>query len=152
MTGAESRDPLLLAPPSFSSTAGLVSATASFQCGLGGAPDLGARLASAELVVAGKVIAIKPAGIREPVSEHAAGWKIATIAVGETLKGTARKAVDVYFSPSEDVAWVNRPKLVDGETGVFVIQPGTPGLQVPDRLDVQPLDRRDAIAALSSRP
>ena len=98
------------------------------------------------------MIAIKPAGIKEPVTEHAAAWEIATIAVGETLKGTARATVDVYFSPSQDVAWVNRPKLVDGEAGVFAIQPGTPGLQVPDRLDVQPSERRDAIASLLGRP
>jgi hypothetical protein len=64
------------------------------------------------------------------------------------LKGSPRKTVDVFFSPSTDVAWVNRPKLVDGQTGVFVIQPGAPGPQVPERLDVLAAEHRDAITSL----
>jgi len=148
LSGSAARDPVQLASPSFTVGDGAVEAAASYQCGLGDAPDLARRLASAELVVTGKVIATRPAGIKEPVTEHAAHWAIATIEIGEVLKGSARKTVDVYFPASDDVAWVGRPKLVAGETGVFVIQNGTPGLQLPDSLDLHPADRRDAIWSL----
>ena len=52
------------------------------------ARHLAERVASALLVVEGTVRAVDPAGIWEPVTEHAADWQQAWIAITAVLKGS----------------------------------------------------------------
>ncbi|HUJ58820.1 MAG TPA: hypothetical protein VLX92_10015 [Kofleriaceae bacterium] len=139
------RDPVRLGAPSFSHGKDYVSATARFECGVGDTPDLGKRLADAQLVIVGHVIAVSPVRSTEPISEHSAHWMIASVAVDEALKGSATHVVEIYFPASDDVMWSSRPKLRDGQAGVFVIHDGVPGPQMPDRLDVAPPERRDLV-------
>jgi hypothetical protein len=84
-----------------------------------------ARLADAELVVAGEVRSVRPfeaANRRSPVTEHTANWWIAEIAVTQSLKGTVRQnTVAVAFPNSRDVMWADSPKFKEGDQGVWIL-------------------------------
>jgi hypothetical protein len=114
--------------------------TARFACGLSDAPDLHRRLGSAEQVILGRVVGVKPVPDQGPISSHRESWQIATLEVLEGLKGGAspHSKVDVRFQASEDIMWVGWPKLHVGQDGVFLLQRGKAGLSVESPLDVHP--------------
>lgn len=117
-----------------------IKVTQRFECGIGNAPDLAQRMASAKHVVLGRVVAVKPVASSGPISEHSPIWNIATLEVQEDLQGGAKATakLDVYFQASQDVAWFNWPKLHVGQDGVFVLQSEKMGLVVESPLDVHP--------------
>lgn len=141
--------PIRLGPPKVTpGTNGGVAflkVTASFACGLGAAPDLKERLASARDVVVGRVVAIRPVAKTGPISEHDPDTHIATIEITESLKGSATRKIDVQFQASMDIAWFRSPKLHVGQDGVFVLQPSSGGLAVESPLDVHPTAQRGDI-------
>lgn len=121
------------------------------------ARHLAERVASALLVVEGTVRAVDSAGIWEPVTEHAADWRQAWIAVTAVLKGSlpppripgsvalADGSVVLFFPESNDPVWRPWPKVARGQSGVFLLHPAErplpqpPGaLIAPDPADVLP--------------
>jgi hypothetical protein len=121
-----------------------IKVTASFECG-NGAPDLKQRLASAQEVIVGSVIGIRPVAKTGPISEHDPDMQIATINIIESLEGSACKQIEVRFAASTDVAWFGSPKLHVGQEGVFLAQPGSDGLVLQSPLDVHPTAQRGDI-------
>jgi len=88
------------------------------------------------------------AEVQRTSSEHDPGWEQATIEVETVEKGKiTKKMVTVLFSPSTDVAWVDSPKLKEGDRAVWLLQKLNPdiwGNTVP-RLAlavIKPLDRQ----------
>jgi len=117
--------------------------------------DLRARIASAELVVAGKVSAVRLRIVSdEPkgASEHDPQWQEAIIDVEAVLKGdpSVKEAV-VLFPGSLDIAWVNVPKFKVGEEGVWILQRDTElkSLTAPDSLDFKPKSQIERIRRLT---
>ncbi|MGA8098357.1 MAG: hypothetical protein WB810_06845 [Candidatus Cybelea sp.] len=118
------------------------------------------RIASAALIVVGKVASVERASdIREPFTEHAPIWMRARIAAKTILKGAPsaeRQELVVYFPSSHDRAWRGWPKLKEGESAIFLIhilEPPPlrlpPGAMVlPDPADVQPLSELPTIRKL----
>lgn len=99
-------------------------------------------IASAEVIVVGTVLEVKPAGIRHIGSEHDPDWYQADIKT-EVLKGSAPgPTVTVLFPHSDDLMWRGAPKFTKGEQGIWLLhrnQERLPGIQ--DRLTaLQPLD------------
>jgi hypothetical protein len=115
--------------------------------------NLQERLSSADVVVAGKVSAVRlpadevakvsgkvaaSAGRRSargaesvrkrgPVSEHDPKWREAVIEVAKAEKGSPRsKEVVVRFPSSNDVRWYKAPKFVPGQEGVFILHKTQP--------------------------
>ena len=81
------------------------------------------RIAGADLIITGRVIASHPAGkpsIRR--SEHDPDWWIARVLVQSVLKGKAGSEVDVLFANSRDIAWYKSPKLEVGMSGIFLLR------------------------------
>jgi hypothetical protein len=118
-----------------------------------------ARMQTAGTVLVGTVTAITPLPSMGPVSEHDPLWAAATITAECALRGATPSGADVAFATSDDVAWVQSPKLSVGEKGVFLLQPvpSPPGIwsipaEIPylvtDRLDVQPPEERAHVATL----
>lgn len=115
--------------------------------------NLQARLASADVVVEGKVSSVRlppdeaakvsgkaaalagrraargaePVHKRGPVSEHDPKWREAVIEVAKTEKGPSRSnEVVVRFPSSNDVRWYKAPKFVPGQEGVFILHKTQP--------------------------
>jgi hypothetical protein len=86
--------------------------------------DLRARLTLADLVVRGRVTAVRPAPV-DPTrggSEHDPFWQEAVIRVSAVLKGDSPlQEVVVLFPGSRDIAWVNTPKFRVGQEGVWIL-------------------------------
>ncbi len=104
------------------------------------------RVASADVVVRGRVTAVRVApeerpaprtgartrGVtaaateaprRKPITEHDPQWREAEIEVDEVEKGgTGKKKVVVRFPGSDDVRWYKAPKFQPGQEGVFILQ------------------------------
>jgi hypothetical protein len=83
------------------------------------------RIAAAELVIAGKVRSVRPfdeANRRVPISEHAADWRLAEIAVAKRYKGQSETTVLVAFPASRDVMWAESPKFKEGQEGIWILQ------------------------------
>lgn len=99
------------------------------------------RFAAADLVVSGKVMAVRlpgeatqktkgvrAAGLRKspppkPVSEHDPKWREAVVEVGDVHKGShQKKQVVVRFPASMDVMWHNAPKFHPGQQGFFMLK------------------------------
>ena len=105
---------------------------------------LAERLAAAELVVTGRVVALTQLESGDQgSSEHDPEWWEATVEVGTVLKGTSgAKRVGVTFAASRDVAWFRAPKMRAGERGVWLIHRGVgperKALGVIDPLDAHP--------------
>lgn len=127
------------------------------------------RVAGATVILMGTVEEITPAGIPEPISEHAPGWMRATIKVQETLKGSAqphaprdhanKKArMTILFPESPDPSWRRYPKLHAHQHAIFLLHPmtlpalppGTPMLTDP--ADVQPASDAGTIRTLVTNP
>jgi len=82
------------------------------------------RIAGADLIITGKVIASKPAEKRSiRRSEHDPDWWIARVQVQSVLKGgKTDKEIDVLFAHSMDIAWYRSPKLEEGLSGIFILR------------------------------
>jgi hypothetical protein len=117
-----------------------------------------ARIASAR-VVTGTVTSARTLPSSTTVSEHDPLWGEAELKVDRTLRGAVGPdTVRVRFATSDDIAWVQAPKLAPGEQGVFLLQkddrtglPG-PATLVVDPLDVAPLGALAHIADLVACP
>jgi hypothetical protein len=122
------------------------------------------RVAAADLVVSGKVVAVKLPGesepsaraarqtapaISKPVSEHDPKWREAVVEVDEVHKGEhGTHRVSVLFPSSTDVRWYKAPKFTAGQQGFFVLHKTTmkEAEQVDTRaraLATPPSDERD---------
>ena len=122
------------------------AASATFQCGPGGAPDLGARVAGAELVVIGKVVSLEAVPQTGGRSEHDPVWVKATVEVQEVLKGSGQPTtVAVLFPSSNDVKWFHSPKFLKDQRGVFVLRKGDSGLTALDPLDFQSFENHNEV-------
>ena len=105
--------------------------------------DITRRVNSADLVVSGRITAVRvlgepsmaapsaaaaagaPPPQPEPISEHAPVWQEATVQVDTVLKGKhEEKTVRVRFPASTDVRWHRAPKLRPGQEGVFILHGG----------------------------
>jgi hypothetical protein len=98
------------------------------------------RLAAAQLVVVGKVTAVRPVpspavaaaeaalnqGQGTRVSEHDPDWREADIQVAQVAKGQLAaannaKTITVVFPASKDVLWYQVPKFQVGQEGTFLL-------------------------------
>jgi hypothetical protein len=106
--------------------------------------DLRARIASADVVVTGRVAHVRPApeataaavpGMPGPVivTEHAPIWTEAVLDVESVLKGPVpQPPVVVLFPASIDVMWVNAPKFHAGQEATLILHTDqVPEAQVP---------------------
>ena len=86
---------------------------------------------SAELIVVGRVLSIKPsaqalassATPQRHISEHEPNWQDAVVRVESTVKGKTGTQVVVRFPASWDIAWASAPKLKAGQTATFLLNP-----------------------------
>jgi hypothetical protein len=95
-----------------------------------------ARLASAEAVIAGKVMGVERIDKKTPpgaYTEHDPEWMLAHIGSVRTLKGRAkngdcggRTCVDVVFSGSRDIMWFGAPKLHEGDQVILLLRRDDP--------------------------
>jgi hypothetical protein len=88
---------------------------------------------NADLVVSGKVVAVRLPGDTTPgrkradrptgpITEHDPKWREAIIQVDEVLKGAhQKKQVVVRFPASSDVMWHEAPKFEAGQQGYFIL-------------------------------
>jgi hypothetical protein len=114
------------------------------------------RVAGAELIVAGQVKGVKPAELRQPVSEHMATWMIAIVSVSSVIKGKGepKSSIEVFFPENTDFRWRGWPKLKRAQRGVFLLHAASRGplplgaLTLPDPLDVQPAGSAGSIRDL----
>ena len=87
------------------------------------------RLASAVLVVTGKVLETRPLKRTTRFSEHEPDWAEAIIAVEKVEKGAFRGAkVTVYFPRSNDERWLLSPKFRAGQQWFASFPQGPNGL------------------------
>ncbi len=91
------------------------------------------RMANADIVVVGKVSAIKamPASApRGPISHQNPRLKIATIDVESVVKGSSNeKQVDVLYASSRDRRWYRSWKPEMGQQGIWILyKPENQGL------------------------
>jgi hypothetical protein len=104
--------------------------------------DLRARLTAADVVVRGRVTAVRPA-TPDPArggSEHDPFWQEAVIRVSAVLKGdSSLQEVVVLFPGSRDIAWVNAPRFRVGQKGIWILTRDAKanGLTALDPLDFQ---------------
>jgi len=84
------------------------------------------RLADAELVVTGRVSAVRPAPDhirRGSVAEHNPEWAQAVIEIESVLKGQINeRSLIILFPTSRDVMWQRAPKFREGEEGTWVLR------------------------------
>jgi hypothetical protein len=84
---------------------------------------LAARTQKADLVVEGKVTAVRQADRARFRSEHDPDWWEATIEVARALKGDPRgRTVTVLYPNSRDEMWIDSPKFKEGEEGIWILQ------------------------------
>jgi len=102
------------------------------------------RVASADVVIRGRVTAVRvvpeaeparraaraaaaaaEAPRRRPITEHDPQWREAEIEVDEVEKGPRKRRVVVRFPGSDDVRWYRAPKFQPGQEGVFILQKTT---------------------------
>lgn len=117
--------------------------------------DLARRMASAELVVSGKVLETRPAKLPErgPVTEHDPEWWEAEIQIQSVEKGQyAGQNISVLFANSLDYLWAQAPKLKPGEAGIFILHRNEvdwPGIErfytLVNPLDLQPIGRVERV-------
>ena len=125
--------------------------------------DLAARLARAELVVAGRLVRIEPVPRQEthlPITEHDPDLRRAFVRVETVLKGQAppNGLVSFLFANSRDVLWDRSPKPKVGQDAIWILSRNErKGLQLEaltafDPLDVQPRDRQEVLYRLLQNP
>lgn len=132
---------------------------------------LRARIAAADMVVVGRVVSVGPSTVAtflptpRPITEHDANWQEAAIRVESAVKGAeAGQQVVVRFPGSMDIAWVDAPRFVEGQEGVFICTRDQvtgaamamlAGSQVPaytalDSMDVLSPDQEARVRALAN--
>ncbi|MBV8978413.1 MAG: hypothetical protein JO261_01200 [Alphaproteobacteria bacterium] len=91
--------------------------------------ELHASIASADIVVVGRVSRIQAPSVpaltpqHQFVSEHNPDWQEAVIEVQQNLKGAkGASEVAVHFPASPDVAWASYPKFAVGQSGTFLLR------------------------------
>jgi hypothetical protein len=89
--------------------------------------DLRARLSGADMVVVGRVSAVRKAAVsaggRKFITEHDPDWQEATIRVESAMKGArAGDEVVLRFPGSNDVMYRNAPKFKADQEGVFIMK------------------------------
>ncbi|MBV9597335.1 MAG: hypothetical protein JOZ87_10750 [Chloroflexi bacterium] len=113
------------------------------------------RVAAADLIVTGQVIASNPVPAEPellPTSEHDPEWWVARASVKSVIKGqNAAPEIEVLFANSTDIAWYKSPKLREGDLRILTLRrlavaDAPPGVarsmyQVIDRLDALPVER-----------
>jgi len=95
---------------------------------------LGARLDRAEVVVEGRVAAVRPTPRRTMVSEHDPQWTEAAIEVRSVIKGQAAGRLTIVFPASTDVIWYQVPKPRLGQIGVWLLSRDLAGATSRDQL------------------
>jgi hypothetical protein len=123
--------------------------------------ELRKRVASAAVIVVGRVASIYPFGDveRAPSSEHDPQWRTALLDVEGVVKGNARKGerLEIAFASSRDVMWYAAPKPVVEEQAIFLGQRhkleelDATALAIVEPLDMQPVGEIDRIQALLKR-
>jgi hypothetical protein len=120
------------------------------------------RIAGADLIVAGRVLDVRPASLEGdyPISEHAPDWWDAIVAVDSVDKGTLDSdTIQVLFPRSTDEVWIDSPKFAPGQEGVWLLrreqqERGAASMRVSgaltalDPLDFQPRERLEQIRSL----
>ena len=89
--------------------------------------ELRARIKSADMVVAGRVVSVRQAatatGGKKFITEHDPNWQEATIKVESAMKGASGvENVVVRFPGSEDVLYYDLPKFKADQEGVFLLK------------------------------
>ncbi len=118
--------------------------------------DLQKRIASADVVVVGKVSNVKTVEPRRPgpITEHDPQWQEATLEVGTVLQGDASlRKILVLFPGTLDVAWVRVPKFKVGQEGVWILVKDRKlkAYTALDPLDFQPKNQLDRVRDLIKR-
>jgi hypothetical protein len=106
--------------------------------------ELTQRLAQADTVISGVVVATVPFQAQGLGSEHSPDWQRATIEIESVEKGhVTAKTIDVLFANSTDIAWYRSPKLKKGDRGVWLLHKRDPfGRATPGLAVVHPADQR----------
>jgi hypothetical protein len=122
---------------------------------------LGRRLASAELVVVGKVTETHPTSEtanKVPSSEHDPMWWEAVLQVESVAKGQPVGArVTLFFPQTFDQRWGNAPKFQQGQEGIFLLHAEESkkyelrGYTALDAQDFQPKNQLDRIHRLLAK-
>jgi hypothetical protein len=86
---------------------------------------IASRIAAAELVVFGRVQAVKrfeTNDARRAISEHDPEWWLAEVRVETVLKGPPPKGlVLVAYPTSDDVMWLHSPKFRSDQAGIWIL-------------------------------
>jgi hypothetical protein len=113
------------------------------------------RLAQADTVITGVVVATAPVQGQPRGFEHGPDWQRATIEIESVEKGhLTAKTIDVLFANSTDIAWYRSPKLKKGDRGVWLLHnrdpfgKATPGLAVVHAADKQPITDLEKVRGL----
>jgi hypothetical protein len=117
------------------------------------------RLTGATLVVSGRVVAITPAPREAGQQPEEADWHVARVIVTSVEAGKLRGSAElaVHFPRSHDAEWERAPKLLAGQTGVFLLSDSVEDDDVPegytalDPIDVQASNQVDRVRALLLR-
>jgi hypothetical protein len=99
--------------------------------------DRQARIAAADLIVRGRVTAVRLVDTGEEVrhTEHAAQWQDAVVAVEAVEKGpNPGPEILIRFPASSDIKYLDRPKFTPGQEGRFILKrwAATDGAARPD--------------------
>jgi hypothetical protein len=80
------------------------------------------RLDSADVVVAGRVTAVRPSTVPRLPTEHDPEWREAEIAVQTVLKGAqVPTTLRVLFVGTDDPMWIGSPKLTEGMDAIYLL-------------------------------
>ena len=82
------------------------------------------HLAAAEAVLIGQVASLRRAAGETEIlgSEHDPDWWVATVRVGQVLKGDVDEGqIDVRYPHSRDIRWYRVPKPREGEEALFIL-------------------------------
>jgi hypothetical protein len=117
---------------------------------------LQARIRNAELVVVGRVTALRDLNPRRaPLSEHDPLWRRASVSIQSVEKGThAGATVGVLFPASNDVMWYRSPRFKVGQEGIWILdrdvakQFGVEGFTALEPLDFHPKAELERIRRL----
>ena len=86
---------------------------------------IASRIAAAELVVSGRVQAVKrfeTNDVRRAISEHDPVWWLAEVRVETVLKGPPQRGlVLVAYPTSDEVMWLHSPKFRPDQTGIWIL-------------------------------
>ena len=119
------------------------------------------RLASADLVIVGRVLTTQKADTMQQRlrdSEHNPEWWEALISIENVEKGSyPRNNITVMFPKSEDIQWYRSPKFNDGQQGIWILRRhrieelDLEAFTVLDPKDFYPKDELDRIRELVKR-